>query len=128
MGIRIIGTPAEKGWSALGLVGQKARLLGSEERFPLEVERRLRGVATKALVDGFHEVAMDVGLDLGHAALREDISAEVQRPAAIKEAAKAAAKAAGAQGAAPAAGGQAPRGTLGAHEAPAPARHGQARA
>ena len=56
------------GWSTLGLVGQKAHLLSSGERFPLEVERRLRGVATKALVDGFHEV--DVGLNLGHAAPR----------------------------------------------------------
>ena len=56
---------------------------------------------------------VDVGLRLGHAALREDISAEVQRLAAIKEAAKAAAKLAGAQGAAP--GGQAPQGPLGAH-------------
>ena len=46
----------------------------------MEVESRLRGVATKALVDGFHEE--DVGLNLGHAALREDISAEVQRLAA----------------------------------------------
>ena len=84
------------------------------------MERRLRGVATKALVDGFHEV--DVGLNLGHAALREDISAEVQRLAANKEAAKAATKLAGAQGAAP--GGQPPRGSdsLGAHEAPPPAR------
>ena len=115
--VGIIGTPAEQGWSALGLVGQKAHLLSSEERSPLELERRLRGVATKALVDGFHEV--DVGLNLGHAALREDISAEVQRLAAIKEAAKAAAKTTGAQGAAPC--GQAPQGTLGAHEAPTPA-------
>ena len=64
------------------------------------MERRLRGVATKALVDGFQKV--DVGLNVGHAALREKISAEVQQMAPIKEAAKAAAKAAakeaGAQG------------------------------
>ena len=94
-----IGNPAAAGWSALGLAGQKAHLLSSEGKFPLELERRLRGVATKALVDGFHKV--DVGLNMGHATLREDISAEVQRLAAIKEAAKAAAKLAGAQGAAP---------------------------
>ena len=87
------------------------------------MERRLRGVATKALklVDGFHKV--DVGLNLGHAALPDDISAEVQRLAAIKEAAKAAAETAGAQGPAPC--GQSPQGTPGAHEAPTPARHGQ---
>ena len=102
-------------------MGQKAHLLSSEEISPLEVERRLRGVATKALVDGFHKV--DVGLNLGHAALREDISAEVQRLAAIKEAAKAAAETAGAQGPAPC--GQSPQGTPGAHEAPTPAQHGQ---
>ena len=41
-------------------------------------------------MDGFHKV--DVGLNLGHATLREHISAETQRSAAIKEAAKAAAK------------------------------------
>ena len=76
----IIDTPAEQGWKALGLVGQKAHLLSSEGFPPLEVERRLRGVVTKALVDGFHKV--DVGLNLGHAALREDISAEAQRLAA----------------------------------------------
>ena len=28
-----IGTPAAVGWSALGLIGQKAHLLSSEERF-----------------------------------------------------------------------------------------------
>ena len=64
-----------------------------------------------------------MGLNLGHAALREDISAEVQRLAAIKEAAKAAFKTDGAQGAAP--GGQAPQGSLGAQEAPPPAQDGQ---
>ena len=69
----------------------------------------------------FHDVV--VGLRLGHAAVRQDISAEVQRLAAIKEAAKAAAKAAGAQGAAP--GGQAPQGTPGAHAAPTTAQDGQ---
>ena len=81
----------------------------------MEVESRLRGVATKALVDGrgFHGV--DVGLNLGNAAPREDvdISAEVQRLAAIKEAAAAkapaAAKLAGAQGARAAPGGQVPQ-------------------
>ena len=123
--VGVIGTPAAVGWSTLGLVGQKAHLLSSGERFPLEVERRLRGVATKALVDGFHEV--DVGLNLDHAALREDISAEVQRLAAIKEAAKAAAKMAGAQlqGAAPGGRRQAPQGSLGAHEPSPPAHDGQ---
>ena len=90
-------------------------------------------MATKALVDGFHEA--DVGLNLGHAALREGISAEAQRPAAIKEAAHAnckaalqlqlAAKLAGAQGAAHAPGGQGPQGPLGAHLAPPPAQDGQ---
>ena len=119
----ISGTPAEQGWRALGLEGQKAHLLSSEGVFPpeLEVERRLRGVATKALVDGFHEV--DVGLNLGHAALREKISAEVQRLAVIKEAAKAAAKEAGAQG--PASCGQAPQGMPVAQEAAIPAQDGQ---
>ena len=62
-----------------------------------------------------------------HAALRENISAEVQRLAAIKEASKAGAKAAGAQGPAPCE--QAPQGALGAHEAmimtPAAAQDGQ---
>ena len=58
-----------------------------------------RGRGTKALVDGFNKV--DGGLNLGHAALREAISAEVQRLAATKEAGKAAAKVAVAQGAAP---------------------------
>ena len=122
--VGVIGAPAvAAGWSALGLAGQKAHLLSSEGRFPLEVKSRLRGVATKALVDGFHEV--DVGLNLGHAALREDISAEVQlqRLAAIKGAAKAAAKLVGAQGAAP--GGQGLQGSLGAHVAPPPAQNGQ---
>ena len=116
----IHGTPAEQGWRALGLEGQKAHLLSSEGVFPPEVEMRLRGVATKALVDGFHEV--DVGLNLGHAALREKISAEVQRLAAIKEAAncKAAAKEAGAQG--PASCGQAPQGMPVAQEAAIPAQ------
>ena len=89
--------------------------------FPPEVERRLRGAATKALVDGFHEV--DVGLNLGHTALREKISAEVQRLAAIKEAAKAAAKGPGAQG--PASCGQAPQGMPVAQEAAIPAQDGQ---
>ena len=117
----ISGTPAEQGWRALGLEGQKAHLLSSEGVFPPEVERRLRGVATKALVDGFHEV--DVGLNLGHAALREKISAEVQQLAAIKEAAKAAAKEAGAQG--PASCGQAPQGMPVAQEAAIPAQDGQ---
>jgi len=116
-----IGTPAEQGWRALGLEGQKAHLLSSEGVSPPEVERRLRGVATKALVDGFHEV--NVGLNLGHAALREKISAEVQRLAAIKEAAKAAAKEAGAQG--PASCGQAPQGMPVAQEAAIPAQDGQ---
>ena len=87
----------------------------------MEVESRMRGVATKALVDGFHEV--DVGLNLGHAALREKISAEVQRVAEAKEAAKAAAKEAGAQGPAPC--GQAPQGMPVAHEAAIPAQDGQ---
>ena len=64
-----------------------------------------------------------MGLNLGHAALREDISAEVQRLATIKEAARAAAKMVGAQGAAP--GGKPPQGSLGAHEAPPPAQDGQ---
>ena len=85
--VGVIGIPAAAGWSALGLASQQANLLSSEERFPLEVESRLRGVATKALVDGFHKV--DVDLNLGHAALREEISAEVQRVAAMHEAAKA---------------------------------------
>ena len=70
---------------------------------------------------GFHEV--DAGLNLGHAAPREGASAEVQRLAAIKEAAKAAAKLVGAQGAAP--GGQGRQGSLGAHLAPPPAQNGQ---
>ena len=35
--VGVIGTPAAVGWSALGLVGQNAHLMGSEERFPLEV-------------------------------------------------------------------------------------------
>ena len=120
----IIGTPAEQGWRALGLEGQKAhlRMLSSEGiPPPPEVERRLAGVANKALVNGFHKV--DVVLNLGHAAPREDISAEVQRLAAIKEAAKAAAKVAGAQG--PALCGQSPQGTLGADEALTPSQDGQ---
>ena len=121
----ISGTPAEQGWRALGLEGQKAHLLSSEGVFPPEVERRLSGVATKAPVDGFHEV--DVGLNLGHAALREKISAEVQQMAPIKEAAKAAAKAAakeaGAQG--PASCGQAPQGMPVAQAAAIPAQDGQ---
>ena len=87
----------------------------------MEVESRLRGVATKALVDGFHEE--DVGLNLGHAALREAISTEVPRFAATKEADKAAAKLAVAQGAAPS--GQAPQGSSGAHVTLAPAHGGQ---
>ena len=115
------GTPAAAEWSALGQAGQKAHLLSSEGRFPLEVESRLRGVATKALVDGFHEV--DVRLNLGHAVLREAIPAEVQQSAAIKEAAKAAAKVAVAQGAAPS--GQAPQGSLWTHVSLAPAHGGQ---
>ena len=108
-----------------GLEGQKAHLLSSEGVFPPEVERRLSGVATKAPVDGFHEV--DVELNLGHAALREKISAEVQQMAPIKEAAKAAAKAAakeaGAQG--PASCGQAPQGMPVAQVAAIPAQDGQ---
>ena len=64
-----------------------------------------------------------MGLNLGHATLREDIPAEVQRLAAIKEAAKAVAKLAGAQGAAPC--GQGPQGSQGALVAPPPAWHGQ---
>ena len=120
---RVIGTPAAAGWSALGLAGQKAHLLSSEGRFSLEVESRLRGVATKVLVNGFHEV--DVGLNLGHAALREGIPAEVQRLAANKEAAKAATKLAGAQGAAPGGHAQGLQGSPGPHAAPPPARNGQ---
>ena len=84
-------------------VGQKSHLLGFQRRFPLEVESRLWGGGTKALVGGFGKAGVYLNSNLGHVhvALREAITAEVHRLAAIKEVAKAAAKGAVAQGAAP---------------------------
>ena len=105
----------------MGPEGKKAHLLGAAGRSPLEVESCLRRGGTKALVDGFSKV--DMGLNPGHAALRETISAEVRRLAATKEAAKAAAELAVAQGDAPS--GQAAQGSSGAHVAlagPSPRR------
>ena len=58
---------AAAGWAALGPVGQNSHLIGSEKRFPLEVESCRRGGATTALVDAFDKV--DVDLNLGHEAL-----------------------------------------------------------
>ena len=69
--------------------------------FPLEVEQRLRGNSTRALVQGLP--VLDRGLNNGHDALRDALTAEVNtlaRPDLKKALARAArAQAQGAQGA-----------------------------
>ena len=57
---------------------QRGHLLGSTAGaiFPLEVEQRLRGDSTRALVKG--PSALDKGLCTGHAGLRDALTAEVK--------------------------------------------------
>ena len=96
------GHPLQGAWAVMTQAAQKDHLLGSTAVFPLEVEQRLRGDSTRALVQGLS--ALDKDLSKGHAGLQEALIAEVNaryRSDATKALARAVrAQAQGAQGAA----------------------------
>ena len=97
------GHPMQGAWTSTAMTeaAQRGHLMGSTAIFPLEVEQRLRGNSTKALVQGLF--ALDRDLTNGHAALIDALAAEVKaRPDAKKAMVRAVrAQAQGAQGAAP---------------------------
>ena len=96
------GHPLQGTWAAMTLAAQKQHLLGSTAAFPMEVEQRLQGDSTRALVQGLS--ALNEDLFKGHVGLSEALAAEVKaRPDAKKALARAArTQAQGAPGAAPA--------------------------
>ena len=70
------GYPLQGAWAAMAQAAQRGHLLGSTAIFPLEVEQRLRGDSTRALVQGLS--ALNEDLFKGHAGLREALTAEVK--------------------------------------------------
>ena len=97
-------------WAAMAPAAQREHLLGSAAVFPMEVEQRLRGDSTRALVQGLS--ALNEDLFKGHAGLsaREALANEVKARSDAKKALARAARtqAHGAQGVVPA--GQCPHG------------------
>ena len=95
-------------WAAMAPAAQRGHLLGSAAVFPMEVEQRLRGDSTRALVQGLS--ALNEDLFKGHAGLSETLANEVKSRSDAKKALARAARtqAHGVQGAVPA--GQCPHG------------------
>ena len=105
-------------WAAMAPAAQRGHLLGSAAVFPMEVEQRLRGDSTQALVQGLS--ALNEDLFKGHAALSEALAVEVKSRSDAKKALARAARAQthGVQGVVPAGqyphGGESPPPTAGA--------------
>ena len=95
-------------WAAMAPAAQRGHLLGSAAVFPMEVEQRLRGDSTRALVQGLS--ALNEDLFKGHAALSEALAVEVKSRSDAKKALARAARTQthGVQGVVPA--GQCPHG------------------
>ena len=97
-------------WAAMAPAAQRGHLLGSAAVFPtsMEVEQRLRGDSTRALVQGLS--ALNEDLFKGHAGLSEALAAEVKSRSDAKKALARAARTQthGVQGVVPA--GQCPHG------------------
>ena len=96
------GHPMQGTWAAMAPVAQREHLLGSTAAFPMEVEQRLRGDSTRALVQGLS--ALNEDLFKGHVGLSEALADEVKARSDAKKALARAARtqAQGAPGAAPA--------------------------
>ena len=95
-------------WAAMAPAAQRGHLLGSAAVFPMEVEQRLRGDSTRALVQGLS--ALNEDLFKGHAGLSEALANEVKSRSDAKKALarEARTQAHGVQGVVPA--GQCPHG------------------
>ena len=71
-------------WAAMAPEAQRGHLLGSAAVFPMEVEQRLRGDSTRALVQGLS--ALNEDLFKGHAGLSEALANEVKSQSDAKKA------------------------------------------
>ena len=102
------GHPMQGTWAAMAPAAQRGHLLGSAAVFPMEVEQRLRGDSTRALVQGLS--ALNEDLFKGHAGLSEALANEVKSRSDAKKALarEARTQAHGVQGVVPA--GQCPHG------------------
>ena len=102
------GHPMQGTWAAMAPAAQRGHLLGSAAVFPMEVEQRLRGDSTRALVQGLS--ALNEDLFKGHAGLSEALADEVKSRSDAKKALARAARTQthGVQGVVPA--GQCPHG------------------
>ena len=78
------GHPMQGTWAAMAPAAQRGHLLGSAAVFPMEVEQRLRGDSTRALVQGLS--ALNEDLFKGHAGLSEALAAEVKSRSDAKKA------------------------------------------
>ena len=96
------GHPMQGTWAAMAPAAQREHLLGSAAVFPMEVEQRLRGDSTRALVQGLSALHED--LFKGRVGISEALADEVKARSDAKKALARAARthAHGAQGVAPA--------------------------
>ena len=78
------GHPVQGAWAAMPQAAQRDHLLGSTAAFPLEVEQRVRGDSTRALVQGLS--SLNENLFAGHAGLRDALTAEVKARSDAKKA------------------------------------------
>ena len=78
------GRPLQGAWAVMTQAAQRGHLLGSTAIFPLEVEHRLRGDSTRALVQG--PSGLNGDLLTGHDGLRDALAAEVKARSDAKKA------------------------------------------